>query len=194
MNLPVIAPLPAAPEVRTRAQLDILLENIAELHREREAAWLAQEAELAAVRARHRLHLTELQNLLALETSWAEAWARSHRTELEADGSVSCAHATLGFRAGPPRVERASRRWTWSRIAATLAALPWGARYLRTPEPVVDAEAIAADLGKLSREELRAAGMEVVEGEQFFLNVQTPHTAHTPDTPHTDNFLLREAA
>jgi phage host-nuclease inhibitor protein Gam len=173
MNLPVIAPLPAAPALRTRAQLEVLLENIAELRREREAAWQAQEAELAAVRARHRAPLTELQDLLALETSWAEAWAREHRAELGAEGALSCTHATLGFRAGPPRVERASRRWTWSRIAVTLAALPWGARYLRTPEPVVDAEAIAADLGKLSREELRAAGMEVVEGEQFFLEVRS---------------------
>ncbi len=171
MNCPVIAALPAAPEVSSRAQLEVLLENIAELRREREAAFAAQEAELAAVRARHRLHLAELQRLVELETGWAEAWAREHRGELGANGTFSCAHATLGFRAGAPRVERASRRWTWSRIAAALVAVPWGARYLRVPEPVVDAEAIAADLGKLSREELRAAGMEVVEGEQFFLEV-----------------------
>ena len=170
MNLPVIAPLPAPPEISTRADLEALLENIAELRREREAAFAAQEAELAAVRQRHRAQLTELQRLLELETSWAEAWAREHRGELRT--AVVTAHATLGFRTGPPRVERASRRWTWSRIAVALAASTWGARYLRTPEPVVDAEAIAADLGKLSREELRAAGMEVVEGEQFFLEVR----------------------
>jgi phage host-nuclease inhibitor protein Gam len=169
--MPVIAPLPAAPEISTRAQLEALLENIAELRREREAAFAAQEADLAAVRARHRVALAELQNLLALETGWAEAWAREHRAELGADGVYSCAHATLGFRTEAPRVERASRRWTWSRIAAALAATTWGARYLRTPEPVVDAEAIAVDLGKLSREELRAAGMEVVAGERFFLEV-----------------------
>ncbi len=81
---------------------------------------------------------------------------------------------TIGFRAELPRIERASRRWTWSRIATALAALPWGRRYLRIPEPVVDQEALVADLGKLSREELRAAGMEVVEGEHFFL---TPRAA-----------------
>src|ERR1700677_3444050 len=117
MNLPVIAPLPAPPEISTRAELEALLENIAELRREREAAFAAQEAELAAVRQRHRAQLTELQNLLALETSWAEAWTRQHRGELSADGTLGFANATLGFRAGGPRVERASRRWTWSRIA-----------------------------------------------------------------------------
>jgi phage host-nuclease inhibitor protein Gam len=160
---------PSVPAIRTRAHLEALLENIAELHREREAAWQAQEAEIAEVRGRHRAQLTELQNLLALETSWAEAWARGHRAELDADWTLTSAHATLGFRAGPPRIERASRRWTWSRIATTLAGLPWGKRYLRIPEPVVDQEAIVADLGKLSREELRAAGMDVIDGEQFFL-------------------------
>jgi phage host-nuclease inhibitor protein Gam len=185
MSAPVLTPLPAAaaPDVRTRAQLEALLENIAELQREREAAWQAQEAELAEVRARHRAQLTELQQLLALETSWAEAWARQHRAELGADGALSTAHATLGFRAQAPRIERASRRWTWSRITATLAALPWGARYLRTPEPVVDPEAIVADLDKLSREELHAAGMEVVEGEQFFLTTRgVAETAKQPES------------
>ena len=172
MNMPVIAALPAMPEISSREQLEALLENIAELQREREAAWRAQESELAAVRARHRAQLNALQDLLAQEMSWAEAWARRNRAELGAHGALSCEHATLGFRAEAPRIERASRRWTWSRITAALVAMPWGARYLRTPEPVVDAEAIAADLGKLSREELRAAGMEVVEGERFFLEVR----------------------
>jgi phage host-nuclease inhibitor protein Gam len=173
MNLPVMTPLPAAPAIASRAQLEALLENIAELQREREAAWRAQEEELAAVRARYRAQLTELQHLLQVETGWAEAWARKHRAELGAGGVLASAHATLGFRAGAPRIERASRRWTWSRIAAALAERPWGARYLRVPEPVVDTEAMAADLGRLSREELRAAGIAVVEGEHFFLEPQT---------------------
>ena len=82
MNAPALfPPAPTTPAIRTRAQLDMLLENISELHREREAAWQAQEADIAAVRQRHRAHLTELQNLLALETSWAEAWARANRGE-----------------------------------------------------------------------------------------------------------------
>ena len=172
MNMPVIAALPAMPEVSSRAQLEALLENIAELQRERESAFAAQEAELALVRSRHRAQLNALQDLLAQELSWAEAWARRNRAELGAAGALCCEHATLGFRAEAPRIERASRRWTWSRITAALAASSWGARYLKVPEPVVDAEAIAADLGKLSREELRAMGMEVVEGERFFLEVR----------------------
>ena len=185
MNTITALPGAAAPAIRTRAQLEVLLENIGELHREHEAAWRAQEAEIAAVRLRHRAQLTELQNLLALETSWAEGWARTHRGELAADGTLAkvlrTTHATLGFRTEAPRLERASRRWTWSRIAATLAALPWGARYLSTPEPVVDQAAIVADLGRLSREGLRAAGMEVIEGERFFLTPRADNPAAAPE-------------
>ncbi len=172
MNSPTSTPV-AAPAIETRAQLDLLLENIAALRREREELWQAQEAELNAVRGRYRAQLAAIQDLLAQETAWAEAWARRHRRELGPDGTLAGAHATLGFRAEPPRIERASRRWTWSRIAATLAALPWGAEYLRTPEPIVDQEALVADLGKLSREELRAAGVIVTEGEQFFLTIHS---------------------
>jgi phage host-nuclease inhibitor protein Gam len=164
MNPPVLAPA-----IRTRDQLEALLENIAELHRERDDLWRAQEEDIAAVRQRHRAQLTEIARCLDVETAWAEAWAREHRSELGDALALESPHATLGFRADPPRIERASRRWTWSRIAVTLAALPWGRRYLRIPEPVVDQEALVADLGKLSREELRAAGMDVVEGETFYL-------------------------
>ncbi len=192
MNAPAVpsaATAPAAPTIGTRAQLDALLDNIAELHRERDALWQAQEAELAAVRQRYRAPLTDLERMLQAETGWAEAWAREHRAELGPGGALERGHATLGFRSQPPRLERASRRWTWSRIALTLAALPWGRRYLRIPEPVVDQDAIVADLGKLSPEDLRAAGMTVVAGEQFFLE---PRAASADAT--AENAPWREAA
>lgn len=181
----------APPAVRTRAQLESLLENIAELHRERDVLWRAQEAEIAATRQRYRAPLAELQDLLRLETTWAENWARANRTELGPRLTLECRHATLGLREDPPRIERASRRWTWSRIAAMLAALPWGARYLRAPEPVVDQDALLADLADLSPEDLRAAGLEVVTGEQFFL---TPKAAETPAVGISPEPAWQEAA
>jgi hypothetical protein len=122
-----------------------------------------------------------MENYLDLETSWAESWARGNPGALGADRSLACAHATLGFRTTPPRIERASRRWTWSRIALTLAGLAWGKRYLRIPSPEVDKEALLADLADLSPLELRQAGMRVVQGERFFI---TPHQqAETASTP-----------
>jgi phage host-nuclease inhibitor protein Gam len=176
---PTPAPVPV-PVVKTRQQLTALLENIAQLQRERDELQRAQENEIAAIRQRYRAPLAEIDHYLELETSWAEAWARQNPGAFASVGSVrsvACAKVTLGFRADPPRIERASRRWTWTRIAATLATLPWGHRYLRIPAPEVDKEALAADLSQLSPVDLRNAGMIVVPGERFFI---TPHpTAET---------------
>ena len=161
-----------SPAIQTRQHLEAVLENIAHLQRERDELYLAQEKEIAALRQSYRAPLAEMENYLDLETSWAESWARGNPDALAADRSLACAHATIGFHATPPRIERASRRWTWSRIALTLAGLAWGARYLRVPPPEVDKEALLADLAGLSPAELRNAGIKVVQGERFFI---TPH-------------------
>jgi phage host-nuclease inhibitor protein Gam len=181
-----MTPLPqptqaAAPAIETRQQLDAVLENIAHLRRERDELHCARENELAAFRQRYRAPLAEMEHYLDLETSWAESWARAHPDAFAADRSLACAHATIGFRAEPPRIERASRRWTWSRIALTLAGLAWGGRYLRVPAPEVDKEALLVDLAGLSPLELRNAGIKIVQGERFFI---TPHpNAATPSSP-----------
>jgi len=162
-------PPPAAPAIQTRAQLDAVLENIVHLQRAREELRRAQENEIAAIRQRYRAPLTEMDHYLDLETSWAESWARAHPEAFAADRSLACAHATVGFHAEPTRIERASRRWTWSRIALALGGLAWGKRYLRIPEPEVEKEALLADLPHLSPLELRNAGIKVVQGERFFI-------------------------
>ncbi len=170
---PPAAPAPAiAPAIHTRAHHEALVENIARLHAEHNELLRAQENDIAAIRVRYRAHLAEIEKFLDLETGWAEAWARAHPEALSPSRTLACAHATLGFRAEPPRVERASRRWTWSRIAAALGALDWGRRYLRTPALEVDKEAIVADLARLSPVDLRNAGLRVLQGERFFLS---PH-------------------
>ncbi len=170
-------PVTAAPAIQTREQLEAVLENIADLQRERDALHHEQEKEIALVRQRYRGPLTEVENYLTSETSWVEAWVLAHPEILAADRSLTCAHVTIGFRAEAPRIERASRRWTWSRIAETLAGLTWGQRYLRTPPPEVDKDAILGDLPHLSLEDLRLAGMRVAQGERFFI---TPHSAAEP--------------
>jgi phage host-nuclease inhibitor protein Gam len=169
----------AAPAIQTRQHLDAVLENIAHLRHERDELHRAQENEIAAVRQSYRAPLAEMEDYLVLETSWAESWARAHPDALAADRSLACAHATIGFHAMPPRIERASRRWTWSRIALTLAGLAWGRRYLRVPAPEVDKEALLADLADLSPLDLRTAGIKIVQGERFFI---TPHP-HAETTP-----------
>jgi phage host-nuclease inhibitor protein Gam len=159
----------AAPSIQTRQQLDAVLENVAHLQGERDALCQALENEIAGVRQKFRAPLAEMDHYLDLETSWAESWANAHPEALGPDRSLASAHATIGFRSTSPRIERASRRWTWSRIALTLAGLDWGRPYLRIPAPEVNKEALLADLGNLSPVELRHAGLKIVQGERFFI-------------------------
>jgi len=105
--------------------------------------------------------------------NWAEAWARQHPEVFSPARTLACPHATIGFRAEPPRIERASRSWNWSRIAETLGELDWGRRYLRTPAPEVDKEAIVADLARLSPSDLRETGLKIIHGDRFYVALPT---------------------
>lgn len=171
---PTLAAAPASvpaspPKIQTREQIEALVENITGLQRERDGLYREQEQEIAAVRERYRLTIAEVERYLDQETAWAESWARGNPEAFGADRALACAGATIGFRAAPPRIERASRRWNWTRIAATLAGLDWGKRYLRVPPAEVDKEAIVSDLARLSAADLRDVGLKVVQGERFFI-------------------------
>lgn len=179
---------PAPPVIQTRQHLDAVVENVVQLQLERDKLQRTQESEISAIRQKYRAPLVELERYLDLETSWVETWASANPDALDNNRSLECAHATLGFQIMPPRIERASRRWTWSRIALTLADLAWGRRYLRIPAPEVDKDALLADLAGLSPVELRNAGIKIVQGEQFFL---TPH--NTDNIPSSEP-TLQEAA
>jgi len=162
------------PSIQTRAQLETLLENIAQLQSERDELHRQLEDQIAALRHQYRPQLDEMERLLDIERGWAEAWARANPVQLGAGRSLACAAVTIGFEPAPVRIERASRRWTWSRIAQTLAELPWGQKYLRQPPPEVDRETLLADLPTLSPEDLRLAGLKIIQGDRF---VSTPHPA-----------------
>ena len=166
------------PAIKTRQQLEAVVENIAQMRLTRTELARDFENELEAVRQKYRPQLAEMERYLDMETAWVEKWARENPAALNADRTLRCEHATLGYRVAPPRIERATRAWTWSRIAAALADLPWGARYLRQPEPEVNKEALVADLPRLNHADLRNAGIRVAHGERFFV---TPHNQPEPN-------------
>jgi len=167
-----MTPLSLPPAIRSREQLDAVVENIVLLQREQAELVRTQESEIAAIREKYRLPFAELDRYLQMETSWVEAWARQNPVALTEKRSMDCPHAAIGFRETLPRVERASRKWTWTAAALRLAEVAWGKPYLRVPEPEVDREAILSDLAILSAEELREAGIKIVQGERFFIE---PH-------------------
>jgi phage host-nuclease inhibitor protein Gam len=172
-----------APTIRTREQLDAVVENIVSLKGELAELERAQATEIVGVREKFRAPLTEVDRFLQKEIAWVETWARQNPSAFVTDRLLRCPHATIGYRMMPPRVERASRQWTWTEAASRLSEVEWGRRYLRTPAAEVDRDAILADLASLSNDELRQVGIKIVQGERFFIE---PHG-------HEEEALMPEA-
>ena len=163
---------PTAPSIQNRQQLDAVVENIVHLRQNRDELEGDQEREITAIRQKYRAPLAEVDRYLLLETTWVETWARENPDAFAERPSLACTHATIGFRISPPRVDRASRKWTWTDIAAKLGELAWGRHYLRQPAPEVNKEALLAARADLDAAELRKAGLKIVQDERFYIS---PH-------------------
>jgi phage host-nuclease inhibitor protein Gam len=174
---------PTAPSIQNRQELDAVVENIVQLQLARAGLERDQEQEIAAIRQKFRAPLAELDRYLLLENTWAENWARAHGDAFTGDKrSLACTHATIGFRVSPPRVDRASRKWTWTEVATKLADLAWGRRYLRQPAPEVNKEALLADRAELDAAELRKVGVKIVQEERFFIAPHGPSSLASAET------------
>ena len=178
MNAPTITL--AAPVIGNLLELDALVENIVELQRSRSELLDAQDAALDAVRQKYRAPLAEVERYLAMEMGWAETWARQNPVRLKSERKLDCTHATIGFRQPEPRVERASRKWTWTAAAQRLAEVAWGGYYLRTPAVEVNKEALVADRAKFTPEQLREVGLKMVEQERFHVAAHGADVAEEP--------------
>jgi phage host-nuclease inhibitor protein Gam len=163
---------PTPPGIQNRQQLDAVVENIIHLQQNRAELERDQEREITAVRQKYRTPLAEVDRYLLLETTWVETWARANPEVFSEKRSMTCTHAVIGYRVSPPRIDRASRKWTWSEISQKLSELAWGRRYLRQPAPEVNKEALLADRLELVSTELRKVGIKIVQDERFFI---TPH-------------------
>jgi phage host-nuclease inhibitor protein Gam len=165
---------PAVPTIHTRQELETVLENIVQLQLDRAELERDQEREITAIRQKYRAPLAEMDRYLLLETTWVETWSRNHPDIFAEKRSLVCTHATIGFRVGPPRVDRASRKWNWSDISLKLSELAWGRRYLRQPALEVNKEALLADRTELAPAELRQIGIKIVQDERFFIQPHGP--------------------
>src|SRR5579871_2918260 len=113
MNTIPLPTVPAAPAITTRHELDAVVENIVQLQLNRAELEREQDREITAVRQKFRAPLAEIERYLTLESTWVETWARQHPEAFHDRQSLTLTHAAIGFRVSPPRVDRASRKWTW---------------------------------------------------------------------------------
>jgi len=91
----------------------------------------------------------------------------AHLAELETDGkkSVQLTHGVMGRRLGTPALRLLNKSWTWESVLARLREV-FGARFVRLAEPEVDKPAVKK--ADLSADQLKAVGLKVEQGENFF--------------------------
>jgi len=156
--------------------LDSAVAAVVRLKIKRTAIRAEADDEIARLEKRFQNKLTALADEIAVAESNIKAYCEAHRAELFPDKkSIETGLAVYGFELLPVSVETA-RRVTWKDVVKRLLRLPWGAAYVRQPEPQPDKKSLLADREKLTPEQQTAAGIQFCQDEQFFIRPK-PETA-----------------
>ncbi len=164
----------------SREALDAAVAEVATLKIQYAAAKADMELEIARVQERRQEQMLALGKQIEIREAGVFVYCQQHRAQLFPDKkSIDFLLATVGFRTEPPSVEKSSRKDTWTAIAQRLEALPWGSRYVNTPEPEVDKKGLLADREKLSLEQLSEAGLRFEQDELFYITPRSEVAART---------------
>ena len=155
------------PAVRSRAEMETLVREIAGLKLNEKTLAAGLDAELKAVRDNYEQRLGAIAQLLAEKTAAARAWAEASPAEFRSRKSIEFVHGAVGFRTGTPKLKAHLK---WDAVLDALRSLRWGAGYIRVKEEV-NKEQMIADFGAriLSEADLKKAGAEVVREESFYV-------------------------
>jgi phage host-nuclease inhibitor protein Gam len=126
--------------------------------------------ELLSVRKRYEgLVDTRSQELDRIVLS-LESWANRNPQEFTAGRkSIEFVHGVIGFRTGTPKVKKGRKFPSFEAIADVMAALPWARKYVKHAAATVNKEALIADRGQLTAEQLNTLGLQIVQDETFFV-------------------------
>lgn len=161
--------------ISTRTELENLIGDVVCLSLRLDARRSEMEREITEIRNRHTADIDTIERELIHKRAAIHLWAEDNRTIFRGKKSLDCHHGTIGFRSGPPKLEKIKPTTTWDDIAQKLRTLHWGSDYLRTPnpQPEVNKEAILADRHKLDRTKLHKAGLRIVQDERFYIAPRT---------------------
>lgn len=123
---------------------------------------------ITGIREGYAVELQELQKVREDNLQIVQAYAMQNKeTVFSKKKSMECAHGTIGFRTGTPKL-KASKGFTWvSVLAIVKKALP---AYVRTNEEVAKDKILADREKKGMAEKLKECGIEVVQDEAFFID------------------------
>jgi phage host-nuclease inhibitor protein Gam len=155
-----------APSLRTRAEFDSTIDQLARLTVALRAIEAERDAKLQAVREKHDAPCAELAAEISALALAAEKFAEEHRDELFPGKAKSAetALALFGFRLGQPTLKTLSKAWTWERVLEALDAAGL-THFIRTKrEP--DKEGLKQHLPP---DQLAAVGCRIDQAEAFFV-------------------------
>lgn len=101
-----------------------------------------------------------------------EEYYREHKKEIEKDGKrfVQLPNGEIGCRLGGKKLVTIGK-WTWEKALEKLQAC-WPGDYLLPPKPPEMDKVLVKK--SLTKEELKACGMEIVQEENFYANPTRP--------------------
>lgn len=161
--------------IATEDALAAAANRYVELSLKFQAKKAAHEKRLAEANTEFDRDTAELVAEIAGLEAGCQLFAEGHRelfAEDAKDGprSRQYRNAAVGFRWNPYKVEKRIAKDTFEAIAERLGDLPWGERYLRQADPVVDKDSLLKDQATLTEEQLAQAGIKFTRGETFFID------------------------
>lgn len=162
-----------APAIKTRDQVESLLNEICGTTINRNKAVLAMDNEITRIRERYEATITECNKALEEKTELIRSWAEANPSEFNGLKSLDLVNAVIGWRTGQPTLKTLSG-WTWDRVLEKLKALNL-TPYIRTKEEV-NKQAILADRESFEPEGPRAIGVRIVQDESFFVDPKLTET------------------
>lgn len=141
------------------------------------------EQEKAETDRKYKDQVDDLGRSIQMAEGGLQVWASQHSEEFADKRSIDLGFARLGFRKGPPKVEKRGK-FTWPQIVTFLLALVVrekdaagnetdtvvfeGADYVRYGEPTVNKDAILNDRETIPEEALKLAGIFIDQDEFFY--------------------------
>lgn len=157
-----------APVIRSRAEMESLVGEIAQLMLTRNKQQTEMDAAITEIRSRYEDTLGQITKDLGEKTEVARAWAEAHPEDFKGLKSLEMVHGVIGWRTGQPQLKTLTG-WTWDRVLEKLKALgsSW-LDYVRVKEEV-NKQALLGARETITPEQLRAIGVRVVQEEAFFV-------------------------
>lgn len=172
-----------APSIKTRAQADDVLRQIAEVTLRRNAILLEQDEKITAIKDLLGADITACNTLLEQKSDLIRAWAEANPGEFPPNTkSLDTTHAVIGWRTGQPTLKTLAG-WTFDRVLEKLKSSPFYAAYIRTKEEV-NKQTILGDRDQLTSELLREIGLKIIQDETFFIEpkLTEPENKLTPSS------------